>query len=155
MIIIGTDHSGIELKNEIIKYLSRKDYQIFDVNETLSGQDKIDYPDIAYEISKKVLDSKENIGIAICGTGIGISISCNKIKGIRAALCTDDYMARMAKEHNNANVICFGARLKSSQKIENIKKMLQMFLTSNFEGERHSLRIDKICKIEEKEGNRI
>lgn len=161
MIIVGSDHTGFELKKNIIEYLLKKNYNVLDINEEYENAQNIqntedvcniDYPDIAYILSKKVLEKKENIGIAICGTGIGISISCNKVKNIRAALCTDEYMSKMAKEHNNANVICFGARLESTKDIKNVYKMIDAFIESSFEGKRHERRIEKISKIEEKEG---
>ncbi len=146
MIVIGSDHAGYELKENIIEYLKINGKSFLDVSNS-PKDDNDDYPDIAKNICINTLKSNENIGIAICGTGIGISISCNKIKGIRAALCTDQEMAKYAKTHNNANVICFGAKLKTSTK-ENIFSMLDIFFNSSFEEGRHTRRLNKITKLE-------
>lgn len=145
MIVIGSDHAGYELKEYIEKYLKSKNIDYIDVSNIPKNDD--DYPDVAKIICLNVLKDKNNIGIAICGTGIGISISCNKIKGIRAALCTTKEMAEYAKKHNNANVICFGARLENSTN-ENIVSMLDTFFYNNFEAGRHERRLDKISKLE-------
>lgn len=147
MIIIGSDHCGIEFKKEIIKILLKNNIKFEDATD-FENQEGDDYPDIANIICSKVLANKENLGIAICGTGIGISISCNKIKNIRAALCTDVYMSEMARKHNNANVLCIGARLEGSKKLDNIENMINSFINTNFEGGRHDIRIKKINKLE-------
>ena len=148
MVIIGSDHTGIELKKQIIAYLQQKDISVKDVTD-FEDQTGDDYPDIAWMVCKNVLKEK-CLGIAICGTGIGISIACNKINGIRAAVCTDEYMAKMTRVDNNANVLCLGARLKYNS----INEIVDTFLTTEFGGDRHQRRIDKITKIEEsqKEG---
>jgi len=146
MIIIGSDHSGVELKNKIEEYLKIKNIEFLDVSKENKIDD--DYPDIAKSICDKVLENKENLGVAICGTGIGISIACNKIRNIRAANCLNAYMAELARKHNDANVICFGARLYEISDFENVKKMLNLFLTTSFEGDRHIRRIEKIKKLE-------
>lgn len=147
MFIIGSDHTGIELKKSIIEYLKSKNIELIDVTN-FEYQDNDDYPDIAGIIANKVLEDKENLGIAICGTGIGISISCNKVNGIRAALCTDDYMSEMSRKHNNANILCLGARLESSKDFNNIEKIVNKFLNTSFEGGRHEKRIEKINGLE-------
>lgn len=148
MFVIGSDHTGIELKKNIIKYLSDKKIEIEDVTN-FENQDGDDYPDIGYIVCKNVLE-KGAQGIAICGTGIGISIACNKVNGIRAALCTDKYMAHMTRQHNNANVLCLGARLDTN----NVFEIIDEFINTDFEGGRHQRRIDKITEIEksQKEG---
>lgn len=146
MIVIGADHAGFELKEYIKNYLDSKKILYFDVSGNTKN-DNDDYPDIAKLICKKVLENSENVGIAICGTGIGISISCNKIKNIRAALCTSNQMAEFARRHNNANVICFGARLENIDSVS-IEKMLDTFLNTSFEGGRHQRRLDKIERLE-------
>ena len=146
MVIIGSDHSGIELKNKIIEFLEKNNINNLDVTKV--NEEKDDYPDIALTICNKVLENNENLGIAICGTGIGISISCNKVKGIRAALCTDEYMSEMARKHNNANVLCLGARLESSKNINNVETIVQAFLNNIYEAGRHQGRIVKIENIE-------
>lgn len=146
MIIIGSDHTGIELKNRIIEFLIKKRIDILDV--TKINEENDDYPDIALTICDKVLENRGNLGIAICGTGIGISIACNKINGIRAALCTNEYMAEMSRKHNNANVLCLGARLEYSKDIDNIECIVQTFIDNFYEAGRHQRRIIKIKNIE-------
>lgn len=149
MVIIGSDHTGIELKNKIIEHLKLKNIEYFDATN-ISNQENDDYPDRAEDICKKVLESENNIGIAICGTGIGISISCNKIKKIRAALCNDQYAAEMSRRHNNANVLCLGARTKFVKDIEQVYNIVDIFINTKFDGGRHQKRIDKISNIENK-----
>ena len=154
MVIIGSDHTGVELKNNIKDYFKEKNIDYIDVIKENDEND--DYPDIALKICNEVLNKKNSLGIAICGTGIGISIACNKIKGIRAAMCTDKYMAKMARNHNDANVLCLGARLESSKKIEDVICIIENFLEASFEGERHKRRVDKISMLENlevKDGN--
>lgn len=146
MIIIGSDHAGIELKKQIIKYMYENHIEYCDVTTVQSEND--DYPDVACTVCYNVLKNKNNLGIAICGTGIGISIACNKIRGIRAALCTDEYMAEMARKHNNANVLCLGARIEASKNMENIKSIVGAFFDNFYEGGRHDARVLKINKIE-------
>lgn len=148
MIIIGSDHTGIELKKNIIKYLQEKNIEIKDVTD-FEDQSGDDYPDIAYIISKNVL--KNNcLGIAICGTGIGISIACNKVNGIRASVCTEKYMAQMTRMDNDANILCLGARLENTNALE----IVDAFIEAEFAGGRHQRRVDKITQIEkcEKDG---
>lgn len=155
MIIIGSDHTGVELKKSIIDYLYKEHIDYADVIcETNSSDD--DYPDIALAISSKVLQNSNNLGIAICGTGIGISIACNKLRGIRAALCTDEYMAEFSRKHNNANILCLGSRLKVAENQEEIKRIVQAFIHNFYEGGRHDRRLCKITDIESmniKDGN--
>ena len=148
MIVIGSDHTGVELKNKLIVYLQSKKIVINDVTH-FADQTGDDYPDIAWIVSQNVLKNK-CLGIAICGTGIGISIACNKINGIRAAVCTNKYMAEMTRKDNDANILCLGSRLE----LDNVNDIVDMFITTDFEGERHQRRIDKITKIEksQKEG---
>ena len=142
MIVIGSDHTGIELKKRIISYLKQKNVDVIDVTN-FEDQTGDDYPDIGYIVSKNVLD-KNCLGIAICGTGIGISIACNKVNGIRASVCTDKYMAQMTRQDNDANVLCLGSRLKNVE-IENV---VDTFISTEFAGGRHQRRLDKIKKIE-------
>ena len=142
MIIIGSDHTGIELKKKIVSYLVEKEIAVKDVTN-FKDQSGDDYPDIAYIVCSNV--KKYNcLGIAICGTGIGISIACNKINGIRAAVCTDKYMAKMTRQDNDANVLCLGSRLE----IKNVFELIDEFLNTEFAGGRHQRRVDKITKIE-------
>ena len=142
MIVIGSDHTGIELKKRIICYLKQKNIDVIDVTN-FEDQTGDDYPDIGYIVCKNVL-AKNCLGIAICGTGIGISIACNKVNGIRASVCTDKYMAQMTRQDNDANVLCLGSRLKNVE-IENV---VDTFISTEFAGGRHQRRLDKIKKIE-------
>ena len=142
MIVIGSDHTGIELKKRIISYLKQKNIDVIDVTN-FDNQTGDDYPDIGYIVCKNVL-AKNCLGIAICGTGIGISIACNKVNGIRASVCTDKYMAQMTRQDNDANVLCLGSRLKNVE-IENV---VDTFISTEFAGGRHQRRLDKIKKIE-------
>ncbi len=142
MIVIGSDHTGIELKKRIISYLKQKNIDVIDVTN-FEDQTGDDYPDIGYIVCKNVL-AKNCLGIAICGTGIGISIACNKVNGIRASVCTDKYMAQMTRQDNDANVLCLGSRLKNVE-IENV---VDTFISTEFAGGRHQRRLDKIKKIE-------
>ena len=142
MIIIGSDHAGTTLKQNIISYLKSKNIEYMDINEDNKEDD--DYPDIAYMICKKVADSN-NKGIAICGTGIGVSIACNKVQKIRAANCFNTYMAKMCRAHNDANILCLGARVELDC---NVNDIVEAFLNTEFEGGRHTRRLDKIKEIE-------
>ncbi len=137
-IVIGSDHGGFELKEKIIKYLTKKGHIIID--EGTYSKDSVDYPDIAKKVSDSVL--KENAyGIVLCGTGIGISISANKCRGIRCALCHNEYSARMAREHNNANMLALGARVIGEELAYSV---IEVFLSSEFTFGRHELRVNKI-----------
>lgn len=144
MIYIGCDHGGYSLKLELMSYLEKNGFEFSDMG---CNGEAVDYPDIAEKVCKKVLESEENKGILICGTGIGISIAANKIKGIRAALCADWYSAKYTRLHNNANVICMGGRTTGAG---SAVEMLDVFLHTEFEGGRHATRIGKIAKLEEK-----
>jgi ribose 5-phosphate isomerase B len=141
-IVIGSDHGGYQLKEEIKLFFDENHIDYLDVG-TYSNE-SVDYPDYALKIGKSLINDQFDFGIAICGTGIGISIAMNKIKGIRAALVYDENTAKLAKEHNNANVLAFGGR---THQIEEVKKMIKAFMNSNFE-QRHLTRIDKISNIE-------
>jgi len=145
MIAIGSDHGGYELKEAIKSYLDAENipYRDFGTCSTES----VDYSDIGLVVAKAVVSGECDMGIIICGTGIGISIAANKVPGIRAALCTDTYMARMAREHNNANVLALGGRVVGAGLALDIVKT---FIETPFSNEdRHQRRIDKIRTIEE------
>ncbi|MEG0284168.1 MAG: ribose 5-phosphate isomerase B [Erysipelotrichales bacterium] len=142
-IVIGADHGGFEYKKAIIEHLEKKDYEVIDVG-TFSSE-SVDYPDIAQELAKIVIN--DNIpGILICGTGIGISIAANKCKGIRAALCHDEFSARMTKKHNDSNVLAMGQRVIG---IGLALSIVDTWLDSEFEGGRHGKRIEKMMNLEE------
>lgn len=144
MLAIGCDHGGFELKGHIIEHLKEigvdvKDYGTYD-------ESSVDYPDIAEKVGKAVVSGECENGILICGTGIGISIAANKIKGVRAALCGDVYSAKMTKQHNNANIICLGGRVVGR---ELAFMIVDTWLNEEFLGGRHANRIEKIHKLEE------
>lgn len=139
MIAIGSDHGGYELKEVIIKYLQSLGREVKDCG-TYDGV-SVDYPDIARSLCSEYLSGGYEFGILICGTGIGISIAANKIKGIRCALLNNEYSAKMARRHNNANIIAFGGRVVGT---ELAIGMLDAFMESEFEGGRHQKRVDKI-----------
>ena len=144
MIALGSDHGGFELKNHIAEHLKEKgiefrDYGVFD-------EKSVDYPDCARPVCEAVQSGTADHGILVCGTGIGISIAANKFKGIRAALCSDVYSAKMSKEHNNANIICLGGRVTGR---ELAFMIVDTWMETEFAGGRHEGRIAKIHQIEE------
>lgn len=143
-VAIGSDHAGFNLKKEIIVMLEYKGYEVLDCG--CFSSDSVDYPDIAEAVAEAVL-KEGSPGIVICGTGIGISMAANKIPGIRAALCGEPFSARMAREHNDANILAMGARIIGTGLAIEIVKA---FLDTSFAGERHQLRVDKIKEIERK-----
>ncbi len=138
-ITITSDHGGFELKQRLVEYYEQKGLKICSIGASSTAS--CDYSDNANELANLVLLGKTELGIAICGTGIGISIGLNRHKGIRAALLYDDFCAQMAKEHNNANVIVFGARTMT---FEEVIKRIDIFMQSKFEGGRHTARIEKL-----------
>lgn len=143
MIAIGSDHGGFELKGHIIAHLKEKGIEVRDFGTYT--EDSVDYPDCAKPVCEAVLSGEYERGILICGTGIGISMAANKFDGIRAALCTNVFSAKMAKEHNNANIICLGGRVTGR---ELAFMIVDTFLEAQFRGGRHQNRIDKIHAIE-------
>jgi ribose 5-phosphate isomerase B len=136
---IGTDHAGFEVKPFVIEYLQKKGIEVEDLG-TYSTE-SVDYPDYAHKVAEAVKNNPGTMGILICGSGIGMSLAANKHKGIRAALCHDHYTASMARRHNDANILCFGARIVGKGEIESI---LEGWLNSEFEGGRHQRRVEKI-----------
>ena len=143
MIAIGCDHGGFELKGHIIEYLKSKGVEYKDYGTY--SEESVDYPDCARPVCEAVQDGTAEGGILICGTGIGISMAANKFKGIRAALCSDVYSAKMTKAHNNANVICLGGRVIGR---EHAFMIVDAWMEAEFEGGRHQTRVDKIHAIE-------
>ncbi len=143
MIAIGADHGGYEMKEQIKKYLDEKnlEYQDFGTYST----DSVDYPDYASYVCKAILSGECDKGILICGTGVGIGIAANKYDGIRCAICSEAFSAKMCRRHNNANVISFGGRVIG---IETAKEIVDAFLENEFEGGRHENRVSKIMAIE-------
>ena len=143
-IAIACDHGGYELKLDIIKHLESRGFEVcdFGCNSTQS----VDYPDYALPASLAVAKGECELGILICGTGIGMSLCANKVKGIRAACCSDTFSARMTRMHNDSNILCFGARVVG---LGLATDMVDLFLDTPFEGERHNARIAKMMAIEE------
>ena len=144
-IYIGSDHGEINLKKAIREWLKEKGIKVEDLGT--HSEEKCDYPDFAKSVSEKV-SGTENSGILICGTGIGMSMAANKVKGVRAAVVKDEYTGKMAKQHNNANVLCLGER--STDK-EDALSAVKAWLEAEFEGGRHEKRVSKIHKIEDGE----
>ena len=143
MIALGCDHGGYELKQEVIAYLEKNglEYKDFGCYST----EAVDYPVYAKLVAKAIQSGECEKGILICGTGVGISIAANKVNGVRAAVCSDCATARLVKEHNNANIIAFGARIVGS---ELAKDIVKAYLDAEFQGGRHQTRIDMIHEIE-------
>jgi len=141
-IAIASDHGGFELKESIKKHLEEKQIKFTDYGT--NSTDSVDYPDFAHKVGTAIIKHKADIGILMCGTGIGISIAANKIDGIRAALVYDEHTAYLAKTHNNANIIALGGRTTS---FEQANKIIDAYLDATFE-KRHQHRIDKIHAIE-------
>lgn len=147
MIVVGSDHGGFQLKQEIKQYLDGKGLQYVDVG--CPDENSVDYPDIAQAACNKITSGECELGLLFCGTGVGISISANKIKGIRAACCSDCFSAKYTRIHNNANVLCMGGRVISAGLAQ---MMVEEFLNAEFEGGRHRRRVDKIAALEESFG---
>lgn len=142
-IAIGCDHKGLSAKQFIVLMVGENGhtYQDFGCHTTES----VDYPDIAKKVAEAVAEGDFKQGILVCDTGIGMSIAANKVKGIRAALCHDAFSARCARQHNDANILCLGAE----QEQDTIREIIEAFLATEFEGGRHSRRVDKMTAMEE------
>ena len=136
---IATDHAGYSIKSRVIEILNALGHEVEDLGT--HNNERVDYPDFAHKVANKVLSDKGTQGILICGSGIGMSLSANKHKNIRAALCHDAYTATMARAHNDANILCFGERIVGLGVIESI---LNAWTTTSFEGGRHEQRVNKI-----------
>ena len=144
-IAIGCDHGGIVLKDAVLEVLNEKGIEAEDFG--CYTTDSVDYPDFALKVAEAVSQGKDDLGILLCGTGIGISIAANKVKGIRAGVAHDLFTAEMVKRHNNANILAMGGRVVSP---DLAKQMVKIWLETEFEGGRHTNRINKISAIEEK-----
>lgn len=136
MIYIGSDHIGVALKTFIINNLNKKGFTIEDIGPTSTF--RVNYTEYAKTLCEKILKDSSSQGILICGTGIGMSMMANRYKNIRAAICTNEYMAEMARKHNNANILCLGSRVLGEELVLSI---ISKFLTTEFEGGRHLKRI--------------
>jgi len=143
-LVIGNDHAAVDMKNEIKQYLEEKGIEIVDVGT--NSTDSFNYPISGYRVGKMVAEGKVDGGIAICGTGVGISLACNMVDGVRACCCSEPYSAEMSKRHNNSNVICFGARVIG---IETAKQIVDAWINAKFEGGRHGNRVDMIMEIQD------
>lgn len=140
-IAIGADHGGYEQKELVKSLVTELGHTVVDVG--CHSLDSVDYPDMAFAVTEKIVGSECDRGILICGTGIGMSIAANRDSRIRAALCHDEYTARMSREHNDANVLCMGARVTGNVAAEEI---VRVWLSTDFEGGRHQRRISKFSQ---------
>lgn len=142
-IAIGNDHVAVDLKNEIMSYLIGKGHEVYNIGT--DSKERFNYPISGYKVAKMITNNEVSCGILICGTGVGISLSANKVDGIRACVCSDPYTAKLSKEHNNTNIIAFGARVIG---IDTAKMIVDEWLSAEYEGGRHQTRIDMITEIE-------
>ena len=148
-IAIANDHSGVELKKQISLFIEEKyGYEV--INLGTDSIESCDYPLYGKKCANEVINGNADLGIAICGTGQGISLAANKVKGIRCCLCSEPLTASLSRRHNNANMLAFGARIVG---LEMAKAIVDAFLTSSFEGERHQKRVNMIMEIEEENNN--
>ena len=145
-IAIGSDHGGVQLKETIKQYFTENQIEFFDFGAQQG--ESVDYPDIAKTVASAVAKGTYERGIIICGTGIGVSISANKVRGIRAALCTDVYSAKMSREHNDANILTLGQRVTGTGLALMI---VETWLNTSFAGGRHERRVNKIGEIEQEQ----
>ena len=148
VIALGSDHAGFHLKENIKEYLAGLGYKVRDFGT--GSPDRVDYPDFGIAVGEAVARGECDRGIVMCGTGIGISISANKVKGIRAAVCSEPFSARLSKEHNNSNVLAFGSRVVAP---EYARTIVKAWLDATFQEGRHSLRIGKISSYEATENH--
>ena len=139
---IGCDHAALDMKLEMIAYLEELGHQVIDYGT--HTKDSCDYPEYGELVGRKVVEQEVEAGILICGTGVGISIAANKVKGVRAAVCSDPVTAKLTKEHNNANIIDFGARIVGS---ETAKAILDAWLGATYAGGRHQRRVEMLDQI--------
>jgi ribose 5-phosphate isomerase B len=142
-IAIGSDHRGFDAKRRLVPMLRQLGHEVTDVGA--DSHDSVDYPDFAFQVAKSVSEGRVDRGILICGTGIGMCIAANKIKGVRAAPCHDSITVEMSRRHNDANVLCLSADLLGD---ELIGRIVRLWLETEFEGGRHARRVDKIKRIE-------
>lgn len=143
---IANDHASVEMKQQVVAYLKEKGYDV--VNYGTDSAESCDYPVYGEKIGHAVASGEVDFGIAICGTGLGISLAANKVHGIRAAVCSEPYTARLSRQHNNANILAFGSRVIG---IELAKMIIDEFLGAEFEGGRHQRRVDMIMDVERRE----
>ena len=140
---IGNDHAAVEMKQEIAEYLKGKGYEV--VNYGTDTYESCNYPEYGEKVGRAVASGEVDLGILICGTGVGISLAANKVKGIRAVVCSEPYSAKLSRQHNNTNILAFGARVIG---IEMAKMIVDEWLNAEFLGGRHQTRVDMIMDIE-------
>ena len=149
-IALGADHAGYELKEKLKQRLVQEGYQVDD-RGTVSNE-SVDYPDFAKKVGEEVAAKQADLGVLVCGSGIGMAIAANKVPGIRAANVSSEYEAQMSREHNNANVLAIGSRILDEQKAYGI---VDKFLKTQFAGGRHERRVEKIAAIEREEAAKV
>lgn len=149
-IALGADHAGFELKQKVKDHLLQRGYQVQD--EGTVSNESVDYPDFAKKVGEDVAGKRADLGILVCGSGVGMSIAANKVPGIRAANVSSEYEAQYSREHNDANVLAIGARILDEPKAITI---IDKWLATNFAGGRHQRRVDKITEIEREEAKKL
>lgn len=140
---IGNDHAAVAMKNDIVEYLKEKGYEV--VNYGTDTSESCNYPEYGEKVGRAVVSGEVDLGILICGTGVGISLAANKVKGVRAVVCSEPYSAKLSRQHNNTNILAFGARVVG---IEMAKMIVDEWLGAEFLGGRHQKRVDMIMAIE-------
>ena len=144
-IAVGCDHGGFEHKNAISEHLKERGFEVTDYG--ILELQSVDYPDIAVKLCDSIVNGDNELGILVCGTGIGMSIAANKVNGIRAAACSEHFSAKYTRLHNNSNVLCLGGRVIG---VGTAIELVDLFVDTEFEGGRHQTRIDKVMAIENK-----
>ena len=144
-IVLANDHSAVDMKKEILAHLEEKGYQVIDIGT--NSPESCDYPVFGERAGKMVASGEADLGILICGTGGGISLAANKVKGVRACVCSEPYSAKLSRMHNDTNILAFGARVVGT---ELAKMIVDEWLASEFEGGRHKRRVDMIMEIEKR-----
>lgn len=148
-IAIGNDHTAIEMKEVIKDFVRQQGYEVIDCGTNCP--ESCDYPVYGEKVARAVADHEADLGIAVCGTGVGISLACNKVRGIRACVCSEPYTARLSRMHNDSNVLCFGARVIG---VEMAKMITEEWLRAKYEGGRHQRRVDMVMDIETREAKK-
>ena len=144
-IVLANDHSAVDMKKEILAHLEEKGYQVIDIGT--NSPESCDYPVFGERAGKMVASGEADLGILICGTGVGISLAANKVKGVRACVCSEPYSAKLSRMHNDTNILAFGARVVGT---ELAKMIVDEWLAAEFEGGRHKRRVDMILEIEKR-----
>lgn len=144
-IALGCDHGGLEHKNAIAAHLTERGFEVTDYG--IYEQKSVDYPEIAEKVAGSIVSGESELGILVCGTGIGMSLAANKVKGIRAAACSEHFSAKYTRLHNNSNILCLGGRVIG---VGTALELVDLFVDTEFEGGRHQRRVDMITAIENK-----